>query len=82
VTHHQYKYITYVISLKHVYRWISESCPNAKLVIKTDDDISLNLRKFPNFLKNFTTQLGENFHSDAFFIGGKKIWLSYKHNCD
>ena len=42
-------------------RWASgpDGCPKVSLILKSDDDIMLNVRKIPGFWKNFTKQVAK-----------------------
>ncbi|KAF6033894.1 hypothetical protein EB796_007798 [Bugula neritina] len=53
-------------------KWISsyKGCPEAKLVVKVDDDVIFNLQAFSSFFKTFTHTLGDSFKLSSYFIAG------------
>jgi len=44
------------------FRWITESCPNARYIVKTDTDVFINTGKLVYYLLDLS-------HSEKFFTG-------------
>ncbi|KAJ6669400.1 hypothetical protein lerEdw1_008209 [Lerista edwardsae] len=75
----------YNLTLKTImaFRWVTEFCPNARYVMKTDSDVFINTGNLVKFLLNSNTS--ENFmtgyvftnnYSDRWFLS--KVYISYR----
>ncbi|XP_043925910.1 UDP-GalNAc:beta-1,3-N-acetylgalactosaminyltransferase 1 [Protopterus annectens] len=79
--HDNYNNLT--LKTKMAFRWLSEFCPNAKYMMKADDDVFVNVRNLVGFL--LSTNMSENLYSGYPFFRNvphrgffQKIYISYE----
>ena len=50
-------YLNLTLKTLRMFKWVRSHCPEAEFIVKIDDDVHLNLHKFYELLKPFTSSL-------------------------